>query len=376
MALRGLMVAALAALLTGGAPAPNPAPAQQSAEDQMAALKASLPGRLINDPTRLDWVVYGPGQSSKPVREADIPGGGALQVNVQRAGANLYDAGTNAPITSAIKRGQTLVVAFYARTIKADTRDGRGKIGVRFQQNVAPYPGFADTRLDIGSAWKLYEVSGTATADISQGQAVVAFQLAGAAQTIQIAQTIIVEGAASITKRPAAAISAGPATPVLMPQLAAKGMVINDPSTQNWAAYGAGETHQRVAARGLPGDSALQFTIAAVGTTAYATGVNMPIEGAIKQGDVLILAFLARAPNALTPEGTGVLGLRVQKNIAPYEGFGDHMLAIAPGWKLYQVKTQATIDIPAGQGVLGFHLAGARQTLEIGRAYVIRAPAP
>lgn len=367
-----LIAIMLMTLASAGAPA-----TAQSADDQMAALKASLPGRLINDPTRLDWVVYGDGQSSKPVRDAAIPGGGALQVTIQRAGANVYDAGTNAPIIAAIKRGQTLVVAFYARVLKAETVDGRGKITVRFQQNAAPYPGFGDTALDIGSEWKLYEVSAVANADIAQGLGVVGFQLAGAKQVIQIAQTIVVEGASSISKGAgAAAAKADPATPVLMPQLAGKGALLNDPSTQNWDVFGTGETHQRVPARGLPGDEALQFTISAVGQTAYAAGVSMPIDRDIKAGDLLILAFLARAPNALTPEGTGVLGLRVQKNTAPFDGFGDHNIAVAPGWKLYQIKTQATFDVPAGQGTLTFHLAGARQTIELGRAYVIKAPAP
>lgn len=233
------------------------------------------------------------------------------------------------------------------------------------------------TVLDIGNSWKHNEVSGMANTDIAKGRAVVGFQLASAKQVIQIAQTIVVEGATSITKQSgAAAAPAGTAPPVPVPQLADKGTRLYDPSAQRWVVFSIGETNQRVVARGLPGDSALQFTIAAASETAYAAGASMPIDNAIKAGDILIVAFLARAPSALTPEGSDVLGARIQSNTASYNGFADHIIAVAPGSKLYQIKTRSMIHVPAGQGVLSFHLAGAKQMLEIGRAYVIKAPAP
>lgn len=351
---------------------PGAAWAQNTSLD---ALKAALPGRLINDPTRLDWAVFGPGQSSKSVKDASFPGGGALQITVPEAGATLYDVGTNAPITAPIKRGQTLVVSFYARTVSAETPSGRGKIGVRFQLNAAPYSGFGDTTLDIDTGWKLYEVTGKATTDIAMGAGVVGFQLAGAKQVIEIAQTIVVEGATSIVPK-AAAAAAAPETPVIMPQLAAKGALLNDPSTQNWDIYGSGEVHKRVAARGTPGDSALQFTITAVAANPDGIGASMPITEPIASGDVIIIAFLARTVSADTPDALGKIGVRVQRNAPPFPGFGDHVLAIGPTWRLYQIKTQSNIAIPQGEGALGFHLAGAKQTVEIGRAYVIRAAAP
>jgi hypothetical protein len=347
----------------------------QSAE--LEALKAQLPGRLINDPTRLDWAVFGPGAVSKSIKDSSIPGGGALQITVPKKGATNYEIGSNAPMTVAIKRGQTLVISFYARTLSADTPDGRGKIGVRFQRNAPPYPGFGDTTLDIGKDWKLYEVSAKSDNDFPKGEGVVNFQLSGAKQTVQIAQTIMVEGATSIVaKTTKTTTPAGPATPVLMPKLAAVGTLISDPTTQNWEIYGAGETHQRVEARGLPGDSALQFTISAAGKNPYDVGTTMPVTEAIKSGDIIIMAILARTISADTSDGLGRLGVRLQQNNAPYSGFGDHMLPIGPTWKLLQIKTQATIDIPKGQGGLSFHLAGAKQVIEVARAYVIRAPKP
>ncbi|MFX8660852.1 hypothetical protein ABTM16_19485, partial [Acinetobacter baumannii] len=79
------------------APPPRPAALQ--------ALDDALPGTLINDPTKLDWPVFG-GGSAQAVKSPDAPGGGALQVNVPRAGANIYDVGTFAPIDAPISAGQ------------------------------------------------------------------------------------------------------------------------------------------------------------------------------------------------------------------------------------------------------------------------------
>ena len=67
---------------------------------ELQALDDALPGSLINDPTRLDWQIFGTGQTSKPVKGEDIPGGkAALQITVPKAGATLFEVGANAPIT-------------------------------------------------------------------------------------------------------------------------------------------------------------------------------------------------------------------------------------------------------------------------------------
>ena len=148
---------------------------------ELQALDDALPGTLINDPTRLDWQIFGADQTSKPVKGENIPGGkAATQIRIAKAGATLFEAGANAPITAGIKSGTDVVVAFYARTVSAETSDGKGRIGVRFNQNIAPYSGFGDTTILIEKDWKLYQVSAKANISIPRGQAVVGFQLSGA----------------------------------------------------------------------------------------------------------------------------------------------------------------------------------------------------
>jgi hypothetical protein len=351
----------------------------QQPNAQLQALDDALPGVLINDPSKLDWAIFGPGVSSKPIKDKNIPGGGgALQITSPSKAANMYDIGANAPITAAIKSNQKLVVAFYARTISADTPDGKAKIGVRFQQNAAPYPGFGDAVLNIGPEWNLYEVKATSNIAIAKGLAVLNFQLSGAKQTIQIGQTIIVEGADSIkTITKTSAASPAAANPMMMPNLEGKGRIINQPENQqSWTAYGPGMTRAIVPAKGMPGGSASAINVSAQGKNVYDAGINVPVPEALTEGDVITIAFVARTMSAETETGAGKVALRVQHNKPPYNGFGDNVINIGPNWKSYQLRTQARMDIPAGEAVVALHVAGAKQSIEIGPVYVLNAGPP
>lgn len=344
---------------------------------ELQALDDALPGNLINDPTRLDWQIFGTGQTSKPVKGEEIPGGkAALRITVPKAGANLFEVGANAPITTSIKAGTDIVVAFYARTVTADTTDGKGRIGVRVQQNGPPYTGFGDTTLIIDKDWKLYEASAKATVSIPRGQAVVGFQLAGAKQILEIGQTIVVAGATSLTAKSSKMTQS--ATTDLLPQLQGKGRLINNPSNKDWTVYGTGATHTTIASPNIPGTggTALRVTTSAAAPHPYDIGAAIPILEEIKEGDVLLIGVLARTAPVGSGDGTSKLGIRVQLNEAPYTGFGDNVLTLGPNWKLIQLKTQASTNIATGKGAVALHFGAAAQAVEIGQVYVLNTSEP
>lgn len=344
---------------------------------ELQALDDALPGTLINDPTRLDWPTFGPGLTAKTVQNDSIPGGkAATQFSVPKAGAALYDTGANAPISAGIKPNTDIVVAFYARTISAETSDGQARIGVRVQQNEAPYPGFGDTTFVIGKEWKLYELSTKSNVAIAKGKAVVGFQLSGAKQVIEIGQTIVVSGATSLTKK--AAVASQSATTDLLPQLLGKGQLISNPANKDWVFHGSGGVRSTVPSPNIPGTggSAMLVKTSAPGANAYDVVASIPITEAIAPGDVLLLAVLARTAPDNSPDGTSKLGIRVQLDEPPYPGFGDNVLTLGPNWRLLQIKTTARSAIPAGKGVLSLHFAAAAQAIEVGQVYVLNTNAP
>jgi hypothetical protein len=357
-----------------------------SAKQPNAALQAlddALPGTLINDPSKMDLEVYGPGATNKVIKDKAIPGGGAaLQIGIPAVTKNAYDIGGRSIIPTPVKSGQKIVAVFYARTIKADTPNGKGKIGARIQQSDAPYSGFADQTFEVGSEWELFEVKGVSNITTAAKAANLGFMLGGAKQTVQIGQVIIVEGADSlktVTKTTAAPGASGGKPSAFAPNFEGKGTLISNPSAHDgWSFYGPGLTRKAIADKAMPEGTASSINMASTTPNVYDAGINIPINAAVAQGDVLTVAFAARAMSAETETGAGKIGIRVQQNKAPYSGFGDNTIAIGPNWKLYQLRTQAKVDLPNGGGVVALHMGGARQLIQLGPVYVLNAgpPAP
>ena len=362
-----------AALVAATLPVSVPAIAQQ-ASPELQALDDQLPGTLIDDPTRLDWSLTGEAKK-KTLKSADIPGGGAaVQVTVARKTANPWEVQLSIPLTAAIAPGDDVTIAFYARTIAANTPDDKAQVSLRFQQNSGAYDGFGDKTLAIGGEWQLYEVTGRANTAIAKGDGIVSLQLGGAAQTVAIGQAIVVKGATSITGAAAqTAAAAVPAKMELPAPLVGLGTIINDPENRDWGYNGESMTHESMDV-GLPGGKATRFVVPTKLDNAWDAGVSIPIEQAIRNGETMRIAIVARQPVASTAPSE--LGVRVQRNVPEYEGFGDHQVPVGSDWQLIQLKTTADRDIPAGEAVVALHLGGAAQTLDIGPVWVIDTSSP
>jgi len=340
----------------------------------MGAVHAQSSGdfQVINDPTSLDWEFYGTGYKMTPIRNPTFPNGAAVEVDVKK-GHDPYSAGANIHLNQPIVKGRNYVVRFWARTLSADSGNGKGQILVRFFRNGDPYPGFGDAVIEVGPNWSIYEVTGKSTVDSPTDKAVVGMQLASVRQTLQIGQAIVAEGATTLEGRTLKIVAPDP----VPPQLASKGEVINDPENRSWTHYGrllasVAPTTTEVYTR-----KAVLLSVSAAGQDGADAGVNAPIRGAIAKGDDLIVAVLARAKSAATPDGQGVIRLRLQSNQSPYPGFGDQEIKLAANWRLYQWHVQSEMDLPANAGEVAIHAGLARQDVEIGPVYVVRlAKAP
>lgn len=156
----------------------------------------ALPGFLVNDPGSLGWTTYGDTLSSKAVVDASIPGGGAAMRLTTSKPGQIYDAGAIVPLVADIENGRRYTIGFWARSLDASET---AQIGVRFQRNAEPYPGFGDRVVTIDNSWKFYQVSAIANLDVKRSEAIAIFQLGKAKQDIEIGQTIVVADALSIT---------------------------------------------------------------------------------------------------------------------------------------------------------------------------------
>ena len=357
------MIASLAA----GALALPAAATAQDLSPELQALDEKLPGTLINDPTAIDWATNGTGFKSRAFSEEGIPGGGAArEFAIAKAGPQPYSIQAYVPLLSDVKKGETLTVGFWGRANEARTDDGQGVLGVRFQQNADPWPGFGDATVKLGPQWEWHEVSGVATTDIPRRDAVVTLQLAGARQTVQIGQTIVVKGAPKIADGAPAAIE------LPEPLRAETGHLVNRPDQRGWYHSGPpGSAAEREDGTIWLG-KATRFTVAQKGANPWDVGTGIPIDEAIEPGDKLLIAIAARAESASTDDGAALVGIRVQNTEPPYSGVADNQFKVGPKWQLIRVRTTASEAIPAGKATIALHFAEAPQTVDIGPVYVLK----
>lgn len=352
----------------------------QDLSAELQALDEQLPGTLINDPTRLDWATQGEGFRSEGFADPAIPGGGAARsFEVRRGAPEAWAVQAYVPLLSDIDKGETVTVGFWARATEAETSDGKGTVGVRFQRNADPWPGFADTTVKLGLEWEWHEVSAVSTIDIPRRDAVVALQLGAAKQTVQIGQTIAVKGAPRIV----GATTAPSATQQALDSLAASielppplrdepGKLGNRPDRRGWGNSGPAGSFAEREEPAIWLGKATRFTVAEKGANRWDVGTAIPIEQAIEVGDKLLIAIAARTESAATEDGRAVVGIRVQSSDPPHSGFADNLFKVGPNWQLIRVRTTATEAIPAGKATVALHFAEAPQTVDIGPVYVIK----
>ncbi|MES2442124.1 MAG: hypothetical protein V4574_04785 [Pseudomonadota bacterium] len=170
------VIAALAALAAAG-------PAGFAAARQAAA------DELLNEPSA-NWNVYGPGQTHKGRRDKAVQGGGVMQVVIPARPANAWDIGASSPIAKPIRKGDTLMLAFWARLASGGT-DGKTRLGAAIQRSTAPYDPIVSGEVELTGELKLVHIQGVAAADFPAGAANVALSLGTAAHTVELGPVFV-----------------------------------------------------------------------------------------------------------------------------------------------------------------------------------------
>lgn len=147
--------------------------------------------------------------------------------------------------------------------------------------------------------------------------------------------------------------------------------LVNNPSVDSWQVLGVARAPRPQRAEGVLGDRAVRV-VARRSNQPWDVAAQMPISGAIKQGDTILLAVWARL--AVAPEGTSSssrIPLRVQENTPPYAPLAEDAGSIGPAWGMIYASGVAAKDHAAGSTNLSVHLAGADQTVELGPALLL-----
>ncbi len=164
----GLTIAAMA--IAGGA-------AAQDAETLMKY--------LINAPGT-SYTVFGPNQSTRSIKDEGVSGGRAVRVTVSAKGPEVYTVGATVPIAKPIKKGDRMMVAFWARAPKLQEGETTPVAFYGVAQSITPYAPVVGGAAQITNAWKLHQVRGDAAMDVPVGQSTIVFHLSAEKAVIDL----------------------------------------------------------------------------------------------------------------------------------------------------------------------------------------------
>ena len=115
--------------------------------------------------------------------------GKALRIALENKPENEWQGQTWVlPLAVDISKGDALSITFQARAITPATALVKASIGLAN----APYTSLVEKKLEIGSEWKAYEVSGVAEEDLLTANARFGFTFGGQVQTFEISDLHVV----------------------------------------------------------------------------------------------------------------------------------------------------------------------------------------
>ena len=102
----------------------------------------------------------------------------------------------------------------------------------------------------------------------------------------------------------------------------------------------------------------------------WKVGVTTPLLKPVKKGDVIVIAFWAKA-SGTEKDAPGRIG-RVQLEATPViRTIFEQAFDIGPEWKMYQLKGVSDQDYAPGALNAAMHLDAAKQVLDLGPLFVL-----
>lgn len=153
----------------------------------LAAQTAPAEPDVLNNANPDAFQVYGLPGGGKPasIKDAKVQFGKAIRVDTPGSG-DPWAIGVNSPLSKPVKKGDKIVIAFYARVEKGADASGAGKVMGQLQLAAAPYTQVFGKPCDVTGEWKLCTAAGHADRDYGAGELAAALHLNTAKQTLDI----------------------------------------------------------------------------------------------------------------------------------------------------------------------------------------------
>lgn len=150
--------------------------------------------KIINIPAPASFQVNGVKTKPKVRSDEGVQGGKALRVDIPGASPQPWSISIGDAITKPVKKGDRLVLAFWARLAKGENGAASAILPSNSVQIARePYTSVFGGPATIGPEWKLHEVRGTADKDYAAGDLGVSIHLATAKQTVDIGPIFVLD---------------------------------------------------------------------------------------------------------------------------------------------------------------------------------------
>lgn len=156
-----------------------------------AAQDATMAERLRNDPRVQAHMPYGQPIAPEVRSDKGVQFGKALRFRLGGS-ANFAGIGMVSPLLKPVKKGERIVVAFWARAVSTEG-GAPGKIG-RVQLEATPViRTIFEKGFEITPEWKMYQVSGIADQDYAPRALNAALHLNSAKQVLDIGPVYVLD---------------------------------------------------------------------------------------------------------------------------------------------------------------------------------------
>jgi hypothetical protein len=149
--------------------------------------------------------------------------------------------------------------------------------------------------------------------------------------------------------------------------------IITDQASAAWAFEGMAKVKE-IAAKGIPGDRALQVDIAEKGANPWAVQARLKAREGFAQGDIVTFGFYARAIKPDPGRNSATVHVRVQRGAAPYDAAIEGQVEIGPDWQFHCVAGPAKIALDAALLEISVQLAGDKHSIAFGPYLATRIP--
>ncbi len=146
--------------------------------------------------------------------------------------------------------------------------------------------------------------------------------------------------------------------------------LVNDPRAEALRPYGQPIPPEVRSDKAVQFGKSLRIPISSAAQDFWRVGVVTPTLKPVKEGDRLVVAFWARAQRT-EANAPGKL-CRVQLEATPVvRTIFEQPFDVTPEWRMYKISGKADRAYPAGGLNAAFHLACAKQTIDIGPVFIL-----